>query len=129
MNYNTITYFTWGEVHTSDNIRCKDAIICSYPTVDWDWNQFGLRHITGYNNEVMHKIYSYVLQKYPLLASIPHFKIFISTGVHRGINTPHRIPNTLDSYTVFLQSEECYQTYNEHIQKGGSGIIFLHSTC
>jgi hypothetical protein len=129
MGYNTVTHFIWSEVRTSDNIVCKDAIVCSYPTVDWDWNQFGLKHITGYNNEVMNKLYAYVLQKYPLLSSIPNFKIFISTGVHQAINVPQRSPNKLDPYTVFLQSEECYVAYNDHITKGGSGIIFLHSTC
>jgi hypothetical protein len=129
MGYNTIIHFTWGEVKSSDNIVCKDAIICSYPTVDWDWSTFGLKHITGYTTEVMNRIYAYVLQKYPLLTSIPNFKIFISTGVHRAINLPQRTPGSLDRYIVFLQSEDCYLAYNDHIAKGGSGIIFLHSTC
>lgn len=129
MDYNTITHFTWGEVRTSDNNICKDAIVSSHPTVDWDWNQFGLKHITGYTSEVLDKLTIYILKQYPLLSSIPNFKIFLSTGVHRAINVPTRIPNSLDPYIVVLQSEECYVAYNDHIRTGGSGIIFLHSTC
>lgn len=125
---NTITHLKWGSTSVSDRKIYKDAIVSSW-SASWDWTQFDLHHVPGYTSDVMLKIYNYIEKKYPNIRSTPNFLIFVSVGMHRAIQTPSRSYHEFDSYTTFLQSEECAESYNEHVIKGYPGIIFLHSTC
>ena len=105
-----IVDYRWGSVNLTDKRSFKDVIIDDNQIVEWDWKQYGLRHLPGYTKDVVDIIVS----------EFPNRKIIASTGLVSQINTPYKHKDI-----IFLQSDEAMKLYLET----ENSVLFFHSTC